>query len=92
MLRKKEKKEAKQPKRRKTGRPAKASHLLCCGPDLATVHSDLDNALAVTEASRQIEVTDMHLRQNPCVIVEGKKEELERLKTYLVTRGRYVYP
>lgn len=88
-----EKNEAKQPKRRsRTGRLAKASHLLCCGPDLLTVRSDLNNALAVVEAPRHIEVTDMHLRQNPCVIVKGKKEELEKLKAYLVTRGRYVYP
>jgi len=82
--------EAKQPKRiSRIGRNANASHFLCCGPDLLTVRSDLNNALAVVEAPRYIEVTDMHLRQNPCVIVKGRKEELEKLKMYLVTHQRY---
>jgi len=83
----------KQPKRlSRIGRDAKAAHFLCCGPDLLTVRSDLNNALSVVEAPRLIEVTDMPLRQNPCVIVKGRKEELEKLKTYLVTRESYSQP
>ncbi len=85
--------DVKQPKRiSRIGRDARASHFLCCGPDLLTVRTDLNNALSVVESPRQIEVFDMHLRQNPCVIVKGKKEELEKLKSYLVTREKYAQP
>ncbi|HUI69073.1 MAG TPA: hypothetical protein VL354_01045 [Spirochaetia bacterium] len=88
-----EKSDEKQPKQpSKNGKPPKASHLMCCGPDLLTVHTDVKDALSVLESPKQIKVVNMHLRQNPCVIVKGKKEELEKLKTYLVTRERYVYP
>jgi len=79
-----------QPKRlTRIGRDAKAPFFLCCGPDLLTVRSDINNALSVVKVPRQIELTDVHSIRNPCVIVRGEQEELEKLTTYLVTAQRY---
>jgi hypothetical protein len=71
------------------GKDAKGFYFLCYGPDLLTLRGDLNKALSEVKVPRLIEIRDVHLRQLPCVIVKGKREELEKLKKYLATYERY---
>jgi hypothetical protein len=72
------------------GRDAKGFFFLCYGPDLLTLRSDLNKALSTLKVPKVIEISDIHLRQNPCVIVKGKGEDLGTLKMYLATHERYI--
>lgn len=71
------------------GRDAKGFYFLCYGSDLLSIRSDLNKALAAVKVPRAIELTDVHSRQLPCVIVKGKVEDLEKLRMHLATHERY---
>ena len=78
---------AKQPKRLPAiGRDLAGPYFSCCGPDLLTFRCDLNNALSVVKFPKQIELAGIHSKR---AIVKGKREVLEMLQAYLVTRERY---
>ena len=72
------------------GKDAKGFFFLCYGPDLLTLRGDLNKALSTLKVPKAIEISDVHLRQRPCVMVKGQREELGKLKMYLATHERYV--
>jgi hypothetical protein len=71
-------------------RDATGFYFLCYGPDLLTLRGDLNKALSAVKAPKLIEISAVHSRQLPCMIIKGKREELEKLKVYLATHERYV--
>jgi hypothetical protein len=72
------------------GRDATGFYFLCYGPDLLPLRGDLNKALSAVKVPKLIEISAVHSRQLPCMIVKGKREELEKLKVYLATHERYV--
>jgi hypothetical protein len=72
------------------GRDAKGYYFLCYGSDLLTLRADLNKALSAVKVPKLIEISDVHSRQLPCVIVKGKKEELEKIKMYLAIHEKYI--
>ena len=72
------------------GKDAKGFFFLCYGPDLLTLRRDLNNALSTLKDPSAIEISDVHSRERPCVIVKGKAEDLGKLKMYLATQEKYI--
>ena len=72
------------------GKDAKGFFFLCHGPDLLTLRRDLNKALSTLKDPNAIEISDVHSRERPCVIVKGKAEDLGKLKMYLATQEKYI--
>jgi hypothetical protein len=72
------------------GRDATGFYFLCYGSDLLTLRGDLNKALSAVKVPKLVEISDVHSRQLPCVMVKGKREELEKLKMYLATHEKYI--
>ena len=66
-------------------------YFLCYGPDLLTLRSDLNKALAAVKVPKLVQVSDVPTRNLACVMVKGRLEELEKVKMHLATHERYTY-
>lgn len=73
------------------GKDAEGFYFLCYGPDRLTLRSDLNKALSAVKIPKLVAISDVQSRQLSCVIVKGEIEELERIRKYLATQGRYAY-
>ena len=73
------------------GRDAKGFCFLCYGSDLLTLRGTLNKALSAVNVAKLIEISDVHSRQLPCVIVKSKREELEKLSTPKTDPGKWMY-
>jgi hypothetical protein len=71
------------------GREATGFYFLGYGPDLLTLRNDLNRALSVVRAPKLIEISNVHSRKLPCVIVKGKKDELQKIQDYLAAHDTY---
>jgi hypothetical protein len=71
------------------GRDATGFYFLCYGPDDLTLRDDLNKALSVVKTPRLIEISVVRLSKLPCLIVKGKKEELEKIQQYLASEQAY---
>ena len=73
------------------GRDSKGFYFLCYGPDLLTLRGDLNKALSVVKLPQLIEISDIHSRHFPHIIVKGKLEELLKVRMHLATHECYTY-
>lgn len=71
------------------GRDVTGFYFLGYGPDLLTLRDDLNRALSVVRAPQLIEISNIHSRKLPCVMVKGKKEELQKIQDHLATHDTY---
>jgi hypothetical protein len=71
------------------GRDATGFYFLCYGPDDLTLRDDLNRALSVVKIPRLIEINAVRSSKLPCLIVKGKKEELENIQQYLASEQAY---